>query len=131
MKKIHPQPSPVNPQASTEAPPPSSITWGGEILSPPIRSHQNIDTLHFGLFVSWPNDKLLLQLEILKDQARENDFNPVPFQIPGVNMEFAASAYGKKGGYAFSIISADVVLFFSRHNQRYAYVKDLQQSPLP
>jgi len=105
----------VNP--STESsPPPSSITWGGEILSPPIRSHQNIDTIHFGLFVSWPNEKLLLQLESLKDQARANDFNPVPFHIPGINMEFVVSPYGKKGGYAFSIKSADVVLFFSRHD---------------
>ena len=95
MSNLRSNCSSVNPSVEGSHPP-SSITWGGEILSKPYRSPNNIDTIHFGLFVNWSDERFLLELESLRDKARENNFTPVPFGVPGLNMQFAANPSGKR-----------------------------------
>ncbi len=105
--------SSVNPSVE-DSPPPSSIIMGGGNLTPNISTCNNLDTLHFGLYVLWPdNIKLFDILDDKRYEARGNGFKNVPLSIEGIATQFNVYPQGKKGGYAYHIENGDLHLFFS------------------
>ena len=117
MENLRPSTRSVKAAVSTgSARPPKSTSWGPEIFND-YAACNNIDTLHYGLYVCWPPEQtLLMQLDELKTFARnKNNFQPVPFKVHGVKSEFAVHAYGKAGGYAYHLTTGDIDLFFSHH----------------
>jgi len=91
--------------------PPNRIPWGSYLSAPQFNS---LDTLHYGLFVSWPSDTSFFdKLTEAQQRSQETEKRiPVQFNTPDL---FLVHPGGKRGGYKWHISAGDHHIFFSKH----------------
>ncbi|MCB2170995.1 MAG: hypothetical protein KQI78_25330 [Deltaproteobacteria bacterium] len=102
--------------------PPLSIAWGGHSVksggeTPCFQVFRGIDTLHIGLFVFWDKEELFTILERAKFDCQADDYKNHPLKLKDFE-NFIVYPSGKKGGYGWHISTADIHVFFSRHDPR-------------